>query len=194
MVPVIKITKDEVLGRLARSQPVRRPGMFPSIADIDLQKHEFAHYVDFGETVFCGNANFRGTVFAKGANFRGCKFENRADFSWSQFTGPAYFWRTHFLDVADFSHLIVNDAGVDRPPNLDPGVADFSWAYFGKQADFNDARFLGSAFFWRTVFDGPVDFDQAKFKAGATFNGTSQEVRLSLLDPSIEDLLRTLTR
>lgn len=152
---------------------------------IDLSGARFTAEVRFNQCTFDSSITFLGASFERGAAFVDCTFRGPVLFTWAVFSGLCYFWRSEFIEYADFSKCVVQplETGVVGPsPFLQPAETNFSWAHFRSGVTFYRMQCAGPAWFWRTVVRGDSSFDEAKFGGAVKFYGAEDQVNLARRD------------
>ena len=160
-------------------------GTFLEVNDSELPGHTLeldSHITDihlrFYRVKFTGSLSWNQVFFHKGLSFVDVDFEGEALFSGCHFHGPAYFWKCRFHKKADFSHTIALAVPLEHS-RLHAGEANFSYSRFSAKADFRHAVLNGKTWFWRTVFDEDVDFEEARFEAGVQFASRLEDICVS---------------
>ncbi len=149
--------------------------------DIDFSELIFPIQVSFAGSKFSGDANFTDTMFASNANFTNAIFSDDVAFSNAGFADIANFKKTEFYGIVHFlytefhNRTLFGEAKFFNKTYLMPtffGPTSFSKVEFSIPVDFNNATFLGNAFFYDTKFFDSVDFNKTKISKQTFFKDT----------------------
>ena len=123
----------------------------------------FAAAARFVSVAFTGRADFRDVTFGASASFLGSRFDAFTDFRRAQFRDQAVMAEVAFAEGVMFGQHRRRPRRVRTPgSNTRP-----KWgAVFSHAAEFNRARFDGSAGFGGAEFRGRVNFDDAGVAPG----------------------------
>jgi len=135
-----------------------------------------AHYANFRDTYFAGNAQFEGAQFSEGVRFDGARFSGTANFNEARFDigerfTAASFEGAIFCGDTQFNRARFTNSAVFYKAHFCADAA-FLRTQFDESASFNEAQFDGIALF-DSEFSGDAAFQDAMFIGGAAFGGVT---------------------
>ena len=134
------------------------------------EEAEFTAPAEFTDAAFAGVAAFKATTWARSLSFAGARFADQAQFWDARFAsaatfasgradGEVAFDRARFTGPTSFAGFIFAQAARFRTTRF--GRADFTGAYFRKEADFNNAE--ATTVDLRAIFNRSLDLSRANF-------------------------------
>ena len=134
------------------------------------EEASFTAPADFTDVTFSGVAAYKATTWTRSLSFAGARFANQTQFWDARFASEATFAsgradgeiafdRARFNGPASFAGFTFAQAARFRATHF--GTADFTGAYFRKEADFNNGE--ATAVQLRAFFNRSLDLSSARF-------------------------------